>query len=114
MQIKIFDSLIVSMIDTATEPTRTSIENFLDIHRSTWAKIIYSPESSAIPYEDLLEKAEDFTVVCDAPYDYRRLQERHVYIIKEEQRTRGVDYQALSGGIELLICAPFTNPRAYS
>ena len=97
MQIKIFDSLIVSMIDTATEPIRTSYDAFLDIHRNTWPKIIYCPEKYAdkhgiTSYDDLFEKAEDFTVVCDTPFDYRKLLDRHIYIIKEEQKTRGVDF----------------------
>ena len=36
-----------------------------------------------------------------------------VYIVKDEVKMRGIDYQAEEGGIELLICAPFSCDRAY-
>ena len=47
------------------------------------------------------------------PSEFRELKQKNVYHIQEEVKMRGIDYQAEVEGIELLICAPFSNERAY-
>ena len=47
LKVKICDSLIAPIIDTAAEPTRTTIQEFLRNGRCDWAKIIYCPDSQA-------------------------------------------------------------------
>ena len=118
LQVKIFDSQIDALIDTAAEPIKITYEEFLDIGRCDWAKLVYCPESHAdkhgiTSYDDLVEQAEDFRVVFETGSEYRMLKKRTIYVIKDEVKMRGIDYQAESDGIELLICAPFSCDRAY-
>ena len=56
--------------------------------------------------------ADSYTILETIP-DFRKLQKNSVYIIKDEVKMRGIDYQAEEGGIELLICSPFSCDRAY-
>ena len=53
-------------------------------------------------------------MVFGAGKDFRSLRRRTVYVIQEEVKMRGIDYQAEGdGGIELLLCSPFSCGRAY-
>ena len=61
-------------------------------------------EEAAIPFK-----------VLATPDDFRKLEEYGVYVISEEVKMRGIDYQTKAAdGIELLICDKFSNHRAYS